>query len=323
MSEIKNYNLLIKHAYESGDLALAEQLIKEKVDIDNNRQREQSAKSNVKQQPKDAGHNGEFDSLLRRVLDAPKVEGYCEKHGAYKYREPSAFNGITISAEQVQQCPTCYYYDSLKRIRAQEAAQIVADNEANRAKRLMGRSEIPVRFMDASLDDYPEGNQQLRKFYASSKKYVESFDKRIERDLIIVGDIGTGKTHMACAIAIALQQRGFTVLYTTISELVTQYRSTWGGEGDEAKFMSSISKIDFLIIDEIGVQNKTDNERVLFTEFVDRRSRDGKSTVIISNISVTNLESVIGERAMNRLSGFGAIVKFKGESLRNKTEIWA
>lgn len=85
------------------------------------------------------------------------------------------------------------------------------------------------------------------------------------------GDIGTGKTHLACAIANALIAQLRPVMYCTALEAVMLVNSCWKkGDGmSEYDVYERFGDPQLLIIDEIGVQQGTDFERMVLTSIAD------------------------------------------------------
>ena len=63
-----------------------------------------------------------------------------------------------------------------------------------------------------------------------------------------------------------------------------------------------------LIIDEVGTQTDSDWEKLQIFNVIDGRYQNMKPTVLISNLSAEEVQSVIGERSVDRLREEGAFV---------------
>lgn len=75
--------------------------------------------------------------------------------------------------------------------------------------------------------------------------------------------------------------------------------------------------LDLLIIDEVGVQRGTDNEREILFSIINSRYNSLKPTVLLSNLSIKDVKDYIGERTFDRLKEDGGrIVVLNGESYR-------
>lgn len=184
---------------------------------------------------------------------------------------------------------------------------------------LLRRSAIPSRYANAALGK-PAARQADA--YAAANAFVSDFDSRLKTGagMLLWGDVGTGKTHMACAIANALRQQLRPVLYCTALETVMLIKSSWKKSADgltEYDIYARFGEPELLIIDEIGVQMGSDFERMVLTSIADIRSRNCLPTIIVSNLPPKEIYELLGERMFDRLVGFGSdVVHMPGRSLR-------
>ena len=75
--------------------------------------------------------------------------------------------------------------------------------------------------------------------------------------------------------------------------------------------------VEFLVIDEVGVQFGTETEKFIFYEVINRRYENVLPTVLISNLTSDELKTFIGDRAFDRFrEDGGAILAFDWESYR-------
>lgn len=90
------------------------------------------------------------------------------------------------------------------------------------------------------------------------------------RPLVLIGDSGTGKSHLLIGVGTAIAEAGLTVRYTTTSARVNEL-----AEADAARRLSSViarySKVDLLCLDEFGSLNlDKKGARPLFQIFTER-----------------------------------------------------
>ena len=218
----------------------------------------------------------------------------CGKHGAFvEPRECTRVGGRLLS------CPEC-----ISEYRVELAL-------------------IPERFRTKYLDTFSAQTEGERRALAVANEYVKNFTahRTVGRCLVFSGNVGTGKTHLACAIALALAQRDQRVQYFTVTELIRRLRSCWdrGAPRKEADVLSDLCKLDLLVLDEVGVQFGRDSEIVQLTEVLDLRYREIKPTLLISNVPYRDLGQFVGERIVDRIrENGGKVLIFDWESRRGQ-----
>lgn len=145
-----------------------------------------------------------------------------------------------------------------------------------------------------------------------------SFLERRE-DLVLMGDVGTGKTHMASALCQLACDRRLEARFFTASSLVMHLRRA-RDEGRLDREMSQIGRAALLVIDELGfLPLDADGARLAFQVFADAYGR--QSVVVATNLEFSRWGSVFGDDQMaaaviDRIVHHGRLVQFKGESYR-------
>ena len=109
-----------------------------------------------------------------------------------------------------------------------------------------------------------------------------------------------------------------SVYYTGLMSLIRNIRESWKGEGEsEGEIMHKLHNFSLLIIDEVGVQNGTENERNILFEIIDGRYQEMKPTIIISNLGKDEISNLISQRSVDRITQGGAVIPFTWESHRS------
>ena len=181
-------------------------------------------------------------------------------------------------------------------------------------------ANIPMRYRTASINDekpYISGTNDQSKLWHVAQQYIQKFNNGKGIGLMLHGGIGTGKTHLVCAIGNDLLKEDKTVAYTTIKEVVAGVQNSWKGDG-ELDFYNALTQPDLLILDEIGVQKDSDFERTVISTITDKRSRECKSTIAISNLPPEKISKMMGKRAYDRITAGGKyLFSLNGSSLRS------
>lgn len=208
----------------------------------------------------------------------------------------------------------------------QEAAVMYAEQRRRASDAVLGRAAIPPRFMQKTLSHYEPSNPQQ----ARIKVLVEEYAARFAHDagvngssLILCGAPGTGKTHLGCGVANELLKQGFTALYTTASGLVRDIRATWARDSErtESEVIKAFIAPDLLIIDEVGVQVGSADEKIRLFDVINARYEQVKPMLIISNLDVQGVVDYLGDRAVDRLrENGGQALAFTWSSYRRNTQ---
>ena len=139
------------------------------------------------------------------------------------------------------------------------------------------------------------------------------------KDLVLMGDVATGKTHMASALCTLACERGLEARFFTASSLVMRLRRA-RDDGRLDREAALIGKARLLVIDELGfLPLDADGARPLFQVFADAYER--QPVVITANLEFSRWGSVFGDDRMaaaviDRIVHHGRLVQFRGESYR-------
>jgi DNA replication protein DnaC len=187
--------------------------------------------------------------------------------------------------------------------------------------RLIRDIGIPPRFNSKTFDDYETTLSAQRTALSASRDFVEHFNRyrSAGRCLLFLGKLGTGKTHLACAICREVAQSGQSAHYTTVSQLIRRIRATWnnGATETESDILRQMERFQLLVLDEVGVQRASELEVTQLSEIVDLRYRAQKPTLVISNHPLNDLAKFLGARAVDRLrENDGKVIYFDWESRR-------
>jgi len=188
-------------------------------------------------------------------------------------------------------------------------------NDNAKIQRNIDRAGIPYRFKDADFDGYRIGTHQFaevqRKAVEVCERYAGNFEKLYERgtSLAFCGSPGTGKTHLACAIANRILADGFTALFITTAAAVRRVKLTWRSDSEktEQQAFNSFLSPDLLILDEVGAQWGSDAEKLILFEIINERYQNRIPTILISNLNERELADVITARALDRLRDDGGV----------------
>jgi DNA replication protein DnaC len=232
----------------------------------------------------------------------------CPEHGAFESRN---FIGPIWS-----KCPACAEADAAI-AQAKEQAQAQIDAERRHAARLSS-TRIPARFIGRTFDSFVAATDAQKRAQTIARDYAEQFADNLKRGqgLIFSGQPGTGKSHLAAAILQAMLERD--VCYVTCLDMIREVRATWrkDSQRSELEVLGTLGALDLLVIDEVGVQYGTEGEQTIIFDVLDRRYRDVRPTVILTNQDKAGFKTFIGDRTFDRLTETCRWVAFDWSSYR-------
>lgn len=260
----------------------------------------------------------DIERNLMKVTHKQRAE--CEKHGEYAsyFSEKHCPDGSG--------CPACSeeVRAEADRKRAEEDYRKAA---ADRLARRLGGAMIPPRFQGKSFDTYKaDGDKQVR-VLSVCQDYANNFNKHYNegRSLLLLGNVGTGKTHLAAAIAQhVITHHSCTALYRTVYGILQHVKGSFDREAEynESEAFQAFIEPHLLIIDEVGATKSTEFEQQTLFNIVNGRYEQRIPTIVISNLMPEELVGALGERCVDRLREGGGIAQvFNWGSARKSLKI--
>lgn len=181
-------------------------------------------------------------------------------------------------------------------------------------RELRRRSGIGTRYTKATLKNLSATwTAQQRVVLGSYIRLGAVLDELIDQPqlLAIGGGRGTGKTWLACGLVNDYCDLGRPARYSTIVEYFEELKDAFGRGGVEPERMRRrYSAYELLVLDEVQLrdQDKAWQDAQL-VELVDRRYRDCRATVLLSNLTPTNLHENLGPSIWRRLIEEGGVIE--------------
>jgi DNA replication protein DnaC len=241
----------------------------------------------------------------------------CPKHGGYLSKGLQFSEGGKVAWSK---CPKCGAEEIARQDR-EDTEKRKRDAAERWAKRL-DKAAIPARFRDRDFVGFDAVTKEQRAALEFAMDYAaEFFDAGgiPARSAIFCGKCGTGKTHLAVAVARDIMRRGHSALFTSALRMTRAVKETWRRDSPktETQVVNDFVFPDLLIIDEIGVQFGSDTETQIVFDIINERYEERKPSILISNLMPAGVKQFVGDRVFDRLKEDGGeCIAFTWESHR-------
>lgn len=204
-----------------------------------------------------------------------------------------------------------------------------------------------AEFLELLLEDEINNRRDnsYRKRYAKAKllnhktiedfdfNYQPSIDKKIisdiltcnfikeKKNVVFIGNPGTGKTHLSTAIAIKALSKGHKVMFTPVSEMLQNLNASKADNSYYQKVNFYLAP-DLLVLDELGFKKLPNYSADDFFEIISKRYEKG-SLIITTNKTFDQWgeifsDNILASAILDRIVHYSTVFKINGQSYRTK-----
>lgn len=187
-------------------------------------------------------------------------------------------------------------------------------------QKLLPEIGIQPIFRECSLDNFLVNNEKQQKIIDVLKDY------QLKANLLLLGNVGTGKTHLMCALLKKLlleelrkcsaDQLFDSSFKPRIDYKYIKFFKLATLKIKEYKEFEKLFNYKFLVIDEVGINFKEFDCSLMF-EIIDERYGNGLPTAFVSNIEPDVFSKLIGEACLSRLQSSYKFLKFDGDDFED------
>ena len=175
------------------------------------------------------------------------------------------------------------------------------------------KSVAPERYHVESLETFKAENDAQKKGKAAAERFLKAIKCGEFKTLVLLGNAGTGKTHLACGII-----REFGGYYFTAPDIVEALRraKSFTADTTEERLIKHYGHTPLLVLDEIGRGINAADEKYMIYQVLNARYNTRRPTVLISNFNKADFLAYIGVAAADRLVESAEVCEMNGTSYR-------
>ena len=210
-------------------------------------------------------------------------------------------------------------YEELLRDILREACDVRQEN--GRKNRIRSANFPYKKYLEDLICDYLPEQAEKKLKELKTLKFIEE-----ARNVILAGNPGTGKSHIAIGLGILACNMGYKVYFGTVPLLINELKEC-RSEKRLRQFEKKFEKYDLVIVDELGyISFDKEGSELLFTYLSLRAER--KSTLITTNLSFDRWNEIFKDPVLtaamvDRLTHKAHVINMNGNSYRVKeTQEW-
>lgn len=221
-------------------------------------------------------------------------------------------------------CPTCGGTGYVGAVMCECLKELCRQEQKKELTNLFGAES----FEKFRLDLYPEqyDNQLKRsprevmnRTYHDTLSYAQNFTCT-SPSLLFVGATGLGKTYLSACIARTVADRGFSVSYAPVGQLMAAFENEKFRPQPDTSCTEEYFSCDLLIIDDLGTEMTTQFTISALYQILNTRLMGAKSTIVSTNLPLGDLSARYSEQIASRLLGAYRLYKFYGDDIRFKVK---
>lgn len=246
----------------------------------------------------------------------------CDKH-PLRVKKPI----YKVMFEGKEICPVCESNKQTEELSNFEDMKIkVAKNKVDYNAFHSKSILTDVGLLEASFGNYEANEPEIDK---NKKLAMDAYDKYKHGDVFntwLTGSPGVGKSHLAMSILRNLNESGEKdkqCLFISVDEMLLKIRDSFSNKESkytEFYFVDLLSKVDFLVLDDLGAETGGTGTSKKATDFTLRvlysiaNARQNKSTIITSNLTRIELTKMYDPKLVSRLMKDTYLIKFESTS---------
>ena len=226
-------------------------------------------------------------------------------------------NGYSEDALDIRYtCPACKDTGFIGSRRCKCHNELLKDIERSDLAKIAPIKDCTFESFKVLEKYYPKNTINLEKIKASCVKYAINFSTN-SKNVILYGGVGVGKTHLALAIANVVINKGFSVIFGTIGNIISDLQHEEFGNNENLQYYKkAILNCDLLIIDDLGTEILNASRIAILYNIINSRLLSKLPTIITTNYTEDELEEKYDQRIFSRIQGEYRPLTIDGRNIR-------
>ena len=232
-------------------------------------------------------------------------------------------NGYSMEALSEQYiCPICKDTGYFNNRMCSCHKEILKENERNNLRSIAPLDDCTFETFDVryypeqAMDNGVSPREKAEKILENCRIYAQRFNEHAP-NLIFMGKTGLGKTHLSLSIANVAINKGYSVVYGTSQNILSDLQNENFGRTDNNLYNEfDVLNADLLIIDDLGTEFKTPYSIACLYNIVNTRLLKKKPTIISTNYDYNQLNDVYDMRITSRIAGEYSTLVLEGNDIR-------
>ncbi len=235
---------------------------------------------------------------------------------------PPSASMLDDASEAVDLCPKCG--GAGLEIIEGKGARICSCRKLRTQSGKFASVRLPKRYDGFHFQKYVPQTPSQKAAFNFAQNLVHEYPA-VDRGLLLMGNVGVGKTHLAVSMLKGLTERGFTCLFYEFGSLLKEIQDSYNPhtQTSELSVLSPVLNAEVLVLDELGGSKPTEWVKDTMAHVINTRYNDRRLTIFTTNFLDERqnareevLEDRIGTRLRSRLFEMCKTVVILGDDYR-------
>lgn len=228
-------------------------------------------------------------------------EGYYEIPSEVK-RKAMAENGGHYSREEIDRRDMIFHEGLIQKL-------------SGKAQRLKESSNLGERFLNRTFTSFEKRRDPSAFERAAAYANRDTLFSDANNSLLFIGSPGTGKTHLAAAIANRLVEIGIPARFGTFQAHLDNIKKEFDTSG-QRRYLDEIRGVPMLVIDDLGQERRTDWTKSVLYDVVNYRYEHLLPMVMTTNLRPDDFANYCGTAVWSRLYEMCDTIMMNGADYR-------